>query len=152
MGLTSLEQPVKSRTCTNFYMIAALKTQSLIFSQSRMSLGNVFLVGNVKLMFKELSTLLTQIEGCLNSRPLVPFHGDDDGIEALTPGHFLIGRPLQALPDNPFIYCDSISLFRRWRLCQALLLHFWKEMVHRVCYLHREIHEVASPLEEYCSW
>ena len=49
------------------------------------------IVGNVKLTFEELSTLLTQIEACLNSRPLVPLPSDDDGIEALTPGHFLIG-------------------------------------------------------------
>ena len=82
------------------------------------------IIGNVKLTFEELSTLLTQIEACLNSRPLVPFPGDDDGIEALTPGHFLIGRPLQALPDNSFTYSDSISSLRHWRLCQALLLHF----------------------------
>ena len=84
------------------------------------------IVGNIKLTFEELSTLLTQIEACLNSRPLVPLPSDDDGIEALTPGHFLIGRPLQALPDDSFTYSDSISSLRRWRLCQTLLLHFWK--------------------------
>lgn len=27
--------------------------------------------------------VLTQIEACLNSRPLVPLPGDDDGIESL---------------------------------------------------------------------
>ena len=49
-------------------------------------------VGDVKLTFEELSTMLTQIEACLNSRPLVPFNApDDDGIDVLTPGHFLIG-------------------------------------------------------------
>ena len=68
----------------------------------------------VELMFEELSTLLTQIEACLNSRPLVPFPGDDDSTEALTPGHFLIGRPLQALPDNSFTCSDSVSSLRRW--------------------------------------
>ena len=52
------------------------------------------IVGNVKLNFEELSTVLCQIEACLNSRPLVPLPDDEDGIEALTPGHFLIGRPL----------------------------------------------------------
>ena len=59
-------------------------------------------VGNSKLDFEEMTTVLTQIEACLNSRPLgtVP-HNNDNGIEILTPGHFLIGRPIQALPDHP---------------------------------------------------
>ena len=54
---------------------------------------------NVKLTFEEVCTFLTQIEACLNSRPLVVLPSDDDCIEALTPGHFLIGRSLEALPD-----------------------------------------------------
>ena len=83
-------------------------------------------VGDVKLTFEEMTTLLTQIEACLNSRPLVPLPGDDDGVEALTPGHFLIGQPLQALPDLSFTHLESLSSLRRWRLCQVLLLHFWK--------------------------
>ncbi len=46
---------------------------------------------NVKLTYKEMTTVLNQIEACLNSRPLAP---NTDGIEILTPGHFLIGRCL----------------------------------------------------------
>ena len=76
-------------------------------------------VGDVKLTFEEMTTLLTQIEVCLNSRPLVPLPGDDDGVEALTPGHFLIGQPLQALPDLSFTYLEPLSSLRLWRLCQA---------------------------------
>ena len=80
---------------------------------------------NVKLTFEEFSTLLAQIEACLNSRPLVPLPNDDDGVEALTPGHFLIGRPLESLPDPVESY-RSITLLRRWHLCQAIIRHFWK--------------------------
>ena len=72
------------------------------------------ILGEVKLTYEELSTLLAQIEASLNSRPLAPLANDDDGIEALTPGHFLIGRPLQALPDVSSTDVKSISLLKRW--------------------------------------
>ena len=84
------------------------------------------IVGNVKLTFEELSTVLTQIEACINSCPLVPLSNDDDGIEALTPCHFLIGQPLGSLPDPSFVHSESLSLLKRWQLCQALVCHFWK--------------------------
>ena len=59
-------------------------------------------VGNSKLNFEEMTTVLAQVEACLNSQLLGALpHNDDDGIEVMTPGHFLIGRPLQALPDHP---------------------------------------------------
>ena len=62
------------------------------------------IVANVKLTYEEFTTVLAQIEACLSSRPLVPLNvADNDGIQALTPGHFLIGQPLMALPD-PFFF------------------------------------------------
>ena len=62
-------------------------------------------MGDVKLTFEELTTVLAQIEACLNSRPLVSINSpDEDGIEVLTPGDFLIGRPLCALPDHSFSF------------------------------------------------
>ena len=83
-------------------------------------------MGDHKLTFEELSTVLTQIEACLNSRPLAPLNTPDiDGIDVLTPGHFLIGRPLCALPDPSSSY-SSVSLLKRWDLCQNLVRHFWQ--------------------------
>ena len=83
------------------------------------------IVGPVKLTFEEMTTVLTQIEACLNSRPLSPMPFDDDGVQALTSGHFLIGRPLNSLTDPSFT-CRPISLLRRWHLCQSLMRNFWK--------------------------
>ena len=83
------------------------------------------IIGDAKLTFEELSTILAQVEACLNSRPLIPMPYEDDGIEALTPGHFLIGRPLESLPDSPSTF-QSVSILRRWNLCQTLTRRFWQ--------------------------
>ena len=74
------------------------------------------ILGEVKLNFEELSTVLTQVEACLNSRPLTPIPDSSDALEVLTPGHFLIGRPLTALPDEADHH--EVAPLRRWRLCQ----------------------------------
>ena len=94
-------------------------------------------VSPVKLTFEEFTTVLTQIEACLNSRPLTPVNlPDDDGI-----GHFLIGKPLISLPDPQLSY-RSISLLRRWHLCQHLVRHFW-ECWHK---------EYLCTLNKYNKW
>ena len=81
------------------------------------------------------------MEFCLNSRPLVSLPFDNDGIVALTPGHFLIGRVLEALPDPSFSY-RSLNLLCRWHLCQAL--------VHYFCQ-HRSS-EYTTSLKRYTKW
>ena len=96
---------------------------------------------NVKLTYEELSTVLTQIEACLNSRPLTRMYCDDDGVEALTPGHFLIGRPIEALPDASDTD-QPLTLLKRWHLCQTILNHFWK----------RWSGEYISSLQRYAKW
>ncbi|XP_073811760.1 uncharacterized protein [Musca autumnalis] len=58
------------------------------------------IVGESKLTFEEMSTLLYQIETVLNSRPLYHLDENTDEMEVLTPGHFLIGRPLIDCPET----------------------------------------------------
>ncbi len=83
-------------------------------------------IGDKKLTFEELSTVLCQVECCLNSRPLVPLHSHaEDGIDIWTPGHFLVGRHMQALPEFNFTQ-QKIPLLRRCHN-SALL-----EMVSRI--------------------
>ena len=82
-------------------------------------------VSDTKLTFEELTTVLSQVEACLNSRPIALLPDFDDGVEALTPGHFLIGRTLEAIPHLP-LSTQPISLLRRWCLCQTLVCHVWR--------------------------
>ena len=82
-------------------------------------------IGLQRLDFEEFSTILTQIEACLNSRPLCATTShSQDGILVLTPGHFIVGRPLQAYPET--VTTDEPSLCKRWTLCQSIIHHFWK--------------------------
>lgn len=82
------------------------------------------IVGTTPMTFEEVTTVLTQIESVLNSRPICQLKDDPDDFEALTPGHFLIGGPLNALP-NPSLEHVATSRLSRWQLCQKLVHHFW---------------------------
>lgn len=82
-------------------------------------------IGDSHLTFEELTTLIIEIEGVLNSRPLVPSSDDINSIDALTPAHFLIGQPISCLPEPSMNDC-KISLLTRWRLVQKIAQDFWK--------------------------
>ena len=58
------------------------------------------LVGEVKMTYEEISTVLAQIEVCLNSRPLDSVNMPDEGHSCPYPWAFFIGYPLYALPDH----------------------------------------------------
>jgi len=79
----------------------------------------------VILTFEELSTLLCQIEACINSRSLAPLSPDSADLRVLTPGHFLIGEPLLELPEIPTIN-HSFSLSSRWRILISIKMNFRK--------------------------
>ena len=57
-------------------------------------------IGETNLTFEELTTILAQIQACLNSQPLTLIPGEGDEVEPLTPGHFLVGQPLEVVPDH----------------------------------------------------
>ncbi len=84
-------------------------------------------LGTQKLTSEELYTILTEAEAILNSRPLVPLHSSPiDGAQALTPGHFLVGRSLKAMPHIPDTTSKLASL-RRWNLCKQLTQDIWEK-------------------------
>ncbi|KAL0852869.1 hypothetical protein ABMA27_012663 [Loxostege sticticalis] len=84
-------------------------------------------IGQSTLTFEELSTVLAQVEACLNSRPLsVITCNDDENITVLTPGHFLVGEPLVVPPDRNFEN-SNLSSLRRWQYTQRMLQDFWRQ-------------------------
>ena len=85
-------------------------------------------------------TVLCQVEACLNSRPLLPVSShSEDGIEVLTPGHFLIGQPLRALPEANVT--DVQHTLRQWMLVQNITQHWWHhwsaEYLQQLQHLHK---------------
>lgn len=81
-------------------------------------------LGDATPTYEEMSTLLAQIEACLNSRPLQALSDDPDDTAALTPGHFLVGSALTAIPE-PSLAGQPANHLTRWRLLQQMRDHFW---------------------------
>ncbi|XP_058817876.1 uncharacterized protein LOC131681182 [Topomyia yanbarensis] len=79
---------------------------------------------DVRITYEEMLTTLAQVEACLNSRPLSPMSSDPNDMQPLTPGHFLIGGPLEAIPepDLQHIPCNRLS---RWQRMQRMFQKFW---------------------------
>ncbi|XP_073959790.1 uncharacterized protein [Choristoneura fumiferana] len=82
-------------------------------------------IGESTLTFEEMSTLLCQIEACLNSRPLSILNSDPKEAHPLTPAHFIVGEPLVTVPENNY-ESSNIGTLKRWQLTQVMLQHFWR--------------------------
>ncbi|XP_058816586.1 uncharacterized protein LOC131679853 [Topomyia yanbarensis] len=81
-------------------------------------------IGDSVVSPEDMNTLLVQVEGCLNSRPLISTSDDPNDLEPLTPAHFLVGSSLQSLPEQHLqaVMQRMLQDFRRrWQreyLCQ----------------------------------
>jgi len=69
----------------------------------------------------EFVTLLCPIKACLNSRPIALLSID---MSALTSGHFFVGRPLVAVPEESILAID-LNRLSRWQLVSALRERIW---------------------------
>ncbi|XP_011265941.2 uncharacterized protein LOC105257184 [Camponotus floridanus] len=112
-------------------------------------------LGDTTLTFEEMSTFLAQVEACLNSRPLQALSDDHEDITALTPGHFLIGAPLLAVPE-PSLADSSLNLLPRWKLLQRMRDHFWerwsREYINSLASRPKWLKDSASPTVAPCAW
>ncbi|XP_059047191.1 uncharacterized protein LOC131842635 [Achroia grisella] len=98
-------------------------------------------IGNSHLTFEEILTLFSQVEAILNSRPLYPLSSSPDDFLCLTPGHFLIGRPLRALP-SPNLQDYKENNLQRYQRIEKLRQHFW----------NRWQKEYISELQQRTKW
>nr|XP_026486537.1 uncharacterized protein LOC113393726 [Vanessa tameamea] len=94
------------------------------------------------LTYEEMTTVLCQVEACLNSRPLCPLDDtDSDNLDVLTPGHFLIGEAPIIVP-SPDMSNFKMSALSRWQHTQKLVNDFW----------HRWQDEYLSRLQQRPKW
>ncbi|XP_055633862.1 uncharacterized protein LOC129774185 [Toxorhynchites rutilus septentrionalis] len=100
-------------------------------------------LGPNKLADDDMQTLLKQIECCLNSRPLVPLSDDHTDFQPLTPGHFLIGSAMKAIPDMDLTKIPSNRL-RHWEHTHKLFQHLWQRW-------HNEYLSTLQPRSKWCN-
>ena len=82
-------------------------------------------LGQAKLTFDELQTVLVEVEATLNSSPLT-YECEEVSAEVLTPSHSIYGR-LVSLPDENCVTCEDStksSSIARFKYLSTTL-HFW---------------------------
>ncbi|XP_011859028.1 PREDICTED: uncharacterized protein LOC105556541 [Vollenhovia emeryi] len=79
---------------------------------------------NASLTVTEMTTVLSQVEAMMNSRPITPLSDDPRDLDGLTPAHFLIGGSMASLPE-PDLQETPISKLSRWQHVELLRQRFW---------------------------
>ncbi|KAK7933404.1 hypothetical protein WMY93_004300 [Mugilogobius chulae] len=93
-----------------------------------------------------LHTVLIEVEGVLNSKPLGYVSSDIADIDPITPNMLLMGRRDASLPQAVYGTREQLGR-RKWRHSQVIADHFWTQFVRR--YLpslqHRQKWQQTSP-------
>ena len=101
----------------------------------------IALLGQQLFTDEMLHTLMAEVAGILNSRPLTLVSSDPKGLEPLTPKHLLSLRSNPSKPVGSFGKGDNCSK-RRWREVQHISDIFWK----------RWLKEFLPALQERAKW
>ncbi|GBP61986.1 hypothetical protein EVAR_40994_1 [Eumeta japonica] len=104
-------------------------------------------IGEHHLTYEEMNTFLTQVEAVLNSRPLYPLTEDPDDLSVLTPGHFLIGGPLNVVPE-PSLKDIQVSRLSRWQLLRRMTDDFWTKWSNEYLQRYQPIYKCNQPTTE----
>ena len=101
----------------------------------------IALLGQQLFTDEMLHTLMAEVAGILNSRPLTLVSSDPKDLELLTPKHLLSLRSNPSLPVGSFGMEDNCSK-RRWRQVQYISDILWK----------RWLKEYLPALQERAKW
>ncbi|XP_071576252.1 uncharacterized protein [Temnothorax nylanderi] len=87
------------------------------------------IVSSSHLTFEEMQTVLCEIEAILNSRPITPLSSDPNDMTYLSPGHFLVGAPLNSFPTSD-LNDINVNKLLRWQVIEQMRQHFWRRWSH----------------------
>ncbi|XP_061719632.1 uncharacterized protein LOC133526844 isoform X2 [Cydia pomonella] len=82
-------------------------------------------VGKSLLTYEQLNSVLVEIEGVLNARPITAVSNDPEDFSYLSPGHFLTGAPLNTYPEQD-VSNKPTNLLRFWSTITCMKQTFWK--------------------------
>lgn len=78
------------------------------------------------LLKDQFTSLVIGIEAILNSRPITHLSDDPNDLQALTPGHFLIGESLTCLPE-PNLLTLPTNRLSLWQHVTKIKQDFWQQ-------------------------
>ena len=99
-----------------------------------------------KVTLDELHTLVVEVEGTLNNRPLTYLSAEEFD-KALTPSHLICGLRLEQLPDlkvpdgNEELNPNALN--KRQKYLSSLLRHWWDRWKHEYLVNLRESHNLS---------
>lgn len=99
-------------------------------------------LGNARLSYEELLTVLAEVECTLNARPLTYEYNEVDQ-QVLTPSHLIYGRRIKTLPDEIVEPDDVVSEAQcsaRFKYLSTRLSHFWNRWRREYLANLREFH------------
>lgn len=105
-------------------------------------------MGSHTLSQVEFATLLCQVKACLNSRPIAALTDDPHDLTALTPGHFLIRRPLLNVPEETALDIPSNRL-SRWQTVCALREQIWRSWSNDYLHTLQQRHKWSKSYSEF---
>ena len=98
-------------------------------------------LGNARLSYDEMHTMLVEVECTLNARPLTYVYNEVE-LEVITPSHLLHGRNIKSLPDYPLEEEDykDVDVGARYRYLTTKLAHYWSRWRNEYLVNLREQH------------
>ena len=103
-------------------------------------------LGNARLSYEELLTVLVEVECMLNARPLTCEYNKVHG-EVLTPSHLICGRRVKSLPDEitePDDVVNEDQCSAQFKYLSTRLNHFWNRWRWEYLANPREFHRCKA--------